>query len=77
MTTATVSSGADVRSGKKVCVSADLGLVRRLAGADHGLAVVATTRRDGKNGGADSKMLVDRTLRAHVGASSPEVSDQV
>jgi PPOX class probable F420-dependent enzyme len=28
-------------------VPADLHLVRRLAGADHGLAVVATTRRDG------------------------------
>lgn len=28
-------------------MSADLDLVRRLAGADHGLAVVATTRTDG------------------------------
>ena len=39
--------GAETRRREDGCVNADLDLVRRLAGADHGLAVVATTRRDG------------------------------
>ena len=42
-----VKRGADVGTGAGALMAADLDLVRRLVAADHGLAIVATTRADG------------------------------
>ena len=42
-----VKRGVDVGRGAGALMAADLDLVRRLVAADHGLAVVATTRADG------------------------------